>query len=83
MSFTVDVVTALAKLIVRSSESKAWRQTIEFFGFQLTIAGPFDQNSVDERLEKIEIARQSLTDALDAVDSLRATAEINKRDLEG
>lgn len=36
---------------------------------------------IDARLEKIEVARKNLADALDAMDELRAAAESNKAEL--
>ena len=47
----------------------------------VSLETPFAKQSVDARLQKIEIARKNLTEALSAVDELKETAEENKRDL--
>jgi uncharacterized protein YhaN len=40
------------------------------------------QEAIDERIAKIDVARENLTDALAAMDQLREYAQENKRDLE-
>jgi hypothetical protein len=43
---------------------------------------PEVRGCIDDRLAKIEIARESLAEALNAMDELKQRAELNKRDLE-
>jgi len=43
---------------------------------------PISQRNIDERLKKIGQARENLTEALQAIDDLQATAEDNRQDLE-
>lgn len=48
----------------------------------VSYVGPITVESIDERLAKIELARDSLTSALAAMDDLKVTAESNRNDLE-
>lgn len=73
-----DPIRVLAQLIVRVLTGSV---TASVGPFGVKITGPFVSQSIDERLQKIELARQSLSDALEAVESLRKSAEENKRDL--
>lgn len=73
-----DPIRILAQIIVRLLTGS---MTATMGPIGIKISGPFVSQSIDERLHKIETARQSLSDALDAVDSLKRSAEENKRDL--
>jgi hypothetical protein len=48
----------------------------------VSLSTPFTRESIDERLKKIESARRSLSEALEAMDELKVTAESNRRDLD-
>lgn len=51
-------------------------------GFRVTLGINFDDGTnVDERIRKIEIAKENLQDALEAINSLSLTADENKRQL--
>jgi hypothetical protein len=76
------LLTALAKMLDDRSSGPTATVTFRLLGIEGTVKSPFHRETVDERLAKIEIARHSLQDALGAVESLRTTAEQNKRDLE-
>jgi preprotein translocase subunit SecD len=58
--------------------------TIKIRSSRRGVSVMFDDGSerVDERIAKIESARQSLTEALSAMDELKERAEENKHDLE-
>jgi hypothetical protein len=80
MSF--DPARLIAEFLVDSLLRHRVRVSIASLGVELTLSGPLARESIDERLAKIEVARESLTDALQAIDALKQESEENKRDLE-
>jgi chromosome segregation ATPase len=70
--------------LINRSLSKAGRPIIRVRSSRRGVHVSLDDGpeQVDERIAKIEVARQSLTDALAAMDELKERAEDNKRDLE-
>ncbi len=75
------VLDALARALLKAVDGSL-KATIDVLGVKVTVAPPFSHDSVDERLQKIETARESLAEAIVAVDALKSAAEENKRDLE-
>jgi 3-methyladenine DNA glycosylase/8-oxoguanine DNA glycosylase len=51
-------------------------------GVTIKLDGLLGQETIDQRIAKIDAARQSLSEAVEAVDSLKVTAEQNKLDLQ-
>jgi hypothetical protein len=84
MSFGLDAaVLVAAELVERLVRAARIRIGLGPFGnIDVRLNTPFTAESIDTRLEKIETARESLTDALSAIDELKLTAEANKRDLD-
>lgn len=76
-------VLVLAKLIEQLVRKLRIKIGLGPFGsIDVALSTPFTERSIDERLEKIETARQNLAEALTAMDEMRDVAESNKRDLE-
>jgi hypothetical protein len=79
--FIEPVATILAEAIVAFQQRIRVRWGVRLFGLEVTLLPSKASETIDARLEKIEIARSSLSDALTAIDDLKHTAEQNKRDL--
>lgn len=78
-----EAVLLLAKLIEHLVRQFRIKIGLGPFGrIDVALSTPFAEKSIDERLEKIEVARQNLAEALIAIDELRDASEANKRDLE-
>jgi prefoldin subunit 5 len=83
LSFDPSVILATAKIVEKLVRLARIRIGLGPFGnIDVSLSTPLTRESIDARLEKIETARQNLTEALSAMDELRTTAEQNRRDLE-
>jgi hypothetical protein len=73
--------TLAAEAIVNLLRRVKIRWGIRIFGVEFVLTPSKASETIDARLEKIEVARASLEEALAAMDDLKETAEENKRDL--
>src|SRR5262249_51373620 len=82
MVFVDNVVTLVAKGIV--GVQRLFRARMHFgpIAIELSVINRLASGSIDERLKQIEVARDSLKGALNAIDDLKETAEENRRDLD-
>lgn len=83
VSIENNTILVVAKLVEKMVRLARIQIGLGPFGkIDVRLSTPFTSESIDARLDKIETARQSLTEALSAMDELKQTAETNKRDLE-
>jgi hypothetical protein len=81
--FDTSVILETAKIVEKLVRLARIRIGLGPFGnIDVSISTPLTRESIDARLEKIEIARQNLTEALSAMDELKNAAEQNRHDLE-
>ena len=79
MMFGLEVAFLLSEQLLRLI--KRIRITYRNGGFQIELAEKKEEKSIDERIGKIDEARSSLVEALDAIDELHSEAERNKVEL--
>lgn len=75
MSFASEFVQALVRALEKPFETS-------IYGVKIKIAGPLSEETIDDRLAKLETARENLASAIEAVDELQARTRQNKRDLQ-
>jgi hypothetical protein len=75
------VVTLLATELVRFAKRLNVKFGIKILGFEIGVGPAETTETIDARLQKIEVARTSLVEALSAMDELKTMAEKNKSDL--
>jgi len=78
VSILTELIDLIAKLLSR----------IMGIGYDHNSAGKFslfdisEEESIDDRIKKIDVARSNLVDGLNAIDELRIAAEQNKREVQ-
>jgi hypothetical protein len=83
MAIEPTLILHAAQIVERLVRRARVRIGLGPFGkIDVTLSTPFDRESVDARLQRIEVARHNLAEALSAMDELKSAAEENKRDLE-
>lgn len=86
MEFTNKMAVTLSRLLYLyfNAIEKILRTSIQITGsqngLQISLVSPGEQ-TIDQRIAKIDTARANLVDGLKAIDELREAAEENKREL--
>jgi len=76
-NFINEVIYSIFKIF-----NSSLRFQVSPSGFKVTVVSPQVTESVDERLKKIDSARQSLTEAISAINELEKDAQTNKQELQ-
>ena len=75
-NFIAEVIVTIVQIFNTSIGIRANSSKVEFY-----VTKPKETRSIDSRLEGIDHAKESLLDALNALESLKSEAEKNKSEL--